>query len=89
LERSFSKHIDNGELSALLPSTLETNAVEMRGLSPEAVGEAEHQVESSWGLSKKMAKYLMRDIEGLSTEQTAEVLELTPVEIKRDCGGLG
>jgi hypothetical protein len=88
LERSFSKHIDNGELSALLPSTLETNAVEMRGLSPEAVGEAEHHVESSWGLSK-MSKYLLRDIEGLSTEQTAEVLELTPVEIKRDCGGLG
>ena len=33
--------------------------------------------------------FVLRDIEGLSTDETAEVLELTPVAVKARFGGLG
>ena len=54
--RPFDKHIDNRELNALVPSSSETGP-EARGLSPDAVREAERHVESCGDCSRKVSKY--------------------------------
>jgi hypothetical protein len=54
--RPFNKHIDNEELSALVPSPPETGE-ELRGLSRDAVREAERHVESCHDCRGKVSKY--------------------------------
>jgi len=56
LGRPFDKHIDNKELNALVPSSSETGQ-EVRGLSPDAVREAERHVDSCWDCRRKVSKY--------------------------------
>jgi len=56
LGRPIDRHIDNEELSALVPSLSETGQ-EPRGLSPDAVREAERHVESCRGCNRKVSKY--------------------------------
>jgi anti-sigma factor RsiW len=56
LGRPFDKHIDNKELSALVPSSSETGQ-ELRGLSADAVREAERHVQSCADCSRKVSKY--------------------------------
>jgi anti-sigma factor RsiW len=56
LERPFDKHIDNDELNALVPWSVETGQ-ELHGLSQEAVREAERHARSCVDCSKKVAKY--------------------------------
>jgi hypothetical protein len=57
LERPFDKHIDNEELNALVPSSLEASGSETRGLSQDAVRQAEGHVESCWDCRTKVSKY--------------------------------
>jgi hypothetical protein len=54
--RPLDKHIDNEELNALAPSSLETGQ-ELHGLSPDAVREAERHVQSCGDCSRKVTKY--------------------------------
>jgi anti-sigma factor RsiW len=56
LGRPFDKHIDNAELNALVPSSAESGQ-ELRGLSPDAVREAERHVETCGDCSRKVSKY--------------------------------
>lgn len=54
--RPFDKHIDNRELNALVPSSLE-NGHMLQGLSPDALHEAERHVRSCADCSTKVSKY--------------------------------
>ena len=56
LKRPFDKHIDNDELNALVPWSTDTGQ-ELRGLTQEAVREAERHAQSCVDCSKKVAKY--------------------------------
>jgi anti-sigma factor RsiW len=57
LDRPLDKHIDNEELNALVPSTLETVGAKGKGLSPEALRAAERHVAWCWDCGRKVAKY--------------------------------
>jgi hypothetical protein len=54
--RPFDKHLDSAELHALVPSVSESGR-ELRGLSQDAVREAERHVESCGDCSLKVSKY--------------------------------
>ena len=54
--RPFDKHLDDKELNALVPSSSETGQ-EVRGLSADAVREAERHVQSCADCSRKVSKY--------------------------------
>ncbi len=54
--RPFDKHIDNKELDALVPSSLESGR-RLHGLSPDVIREAERHVRSCVDCSKKVSKY--------------------------------
>jgi anti-sigma factor RsiW len=56
LGRPFDKHIDNKELDALVPSSLETGQ-ELHGLSPDTIREAECHVRTCGDCSRKVSKY--------------------------------
>jgi anti-sigma factor RsiW len=56
LERPFDRHIDNGELNALVPSSLDSGP-EMRGISSDALRDAERHVQSCRDCSAKVTKY--------------------------------
>jgi len=56
LGRPFDQHIDNKELNSLVPSSSETGQ-ELRGLSPDAVREAERHVQACGDCSTKVSKY--------------------------------
>src|SRR5512138_2312436 len=54
LGRPFDKHIDVEELSALVPSE---TGLELTGLAPEVVREAERHVQSCSNCSRKVSQY--------------------------------
>jgi anti-sigma factor RsiW len=54
--RPFDKHIDNGELDALVPSSSETGE-QIKGLSSEAIRDAERHVESCEDCRRKVSQY--------------------------------
>jgi hypothetical protein len=56
LARPFDKHVDNEELNALVPSSLEVGQP-LHGLSPDAVREAERHVKSCMHCSGKLSTY--------------------------------
>jgi anti-sigma factor RsiW len=56
LGRPFDRHIDNQELSALVPSSAETGK-QLEGLSSEAIREAERHIRSCVDCQSKVSKY--------------------------------